>query len=102
MRIEVGDGTIIGAGAMVIDNDFHLPANGIDWTAEAHATAKPISIGRGCFIGARSIILKGVTLGERAIIGAGAVVTMDVPPNALAVGNPARVVLSASTTDRNC
>ena len=54
--------------------------------------ARPVRIGRGCFIGARAILLKGVTLGDRAIVGAGAVVTRDVPAGHIAVGNPARIL----------
>jgi maltose O-acetyltransferase len=54
--------------------------------------SKPITIERGAWIGARSLILGGVTIGEYAVIGAGSVVTKDVPAHAVAVGNPARVV----------
>jgi acetyltransferase-like isoleucine patch superfamily enzyme len=97
--VEVGEGTIFGSGAMVIDNDFHSPAGEWDWTDDPNlsgAGARPVTIGRGVFIGARAIILKGVSIGDRAIIGAGAVVTKDVPAGQLAVGNPARVVAQAS------
>lgn len=51
---------------------------------------KPIRICKGSWIGARAIILKGVTIGENAIIGAGSVVTKDVPPNTTVKGNPAK------------
>jgi len=91
--IEVGEGTIFGSGAMVIDNDFHLPAGEWGWNSEAMlsgTSARPVKIGRGVFIGARAIVLKGVTIGDRAVVGAGAVVTRDVPANQLAVGNPAQ------------
>jgi acetyltransferase-like isoleucine patch superfamily enzyme len=91
--IVIGENTLVGAGAMIIDNDFHV------WTDQGWTSslppghARPISIGREVFIGARAIILKGVTIGDRAIIGAGAVVTKDVPAGALAAGNPARIHL---------
>jgi len=93
--IEVGEGTIFGSGAMVIDNDFHVPAGEYEWNDDPNlcaATARPVKIGRGAFVGARAIILKGVTIGDRALIGAGAVVTKDVPARGQAVGNPARVI----------
>jgi acetyltransferase-like isoleucine patch superfamily enzyme len=92
--IEIGEQTLLGAGAMVLDNDFHIPSAGWGWDTGYAKTAKPIKIGRGAFIGARAIILKGVTIGDRAIIGAGAVVTKDVPEHYVAVGNPARVSLA--------
>ena len=86
--ITIGEGTNIGAGAMILDNDFHVPINEWGWATEYTLNARPIQIGRGVFIGARAIILKGVTIGDRAIIGAGAVVSKDVPAGATAVGNP--------------
>jgi hypothetical protein len=90
--ICVGEGTIFGAGALVIDNDFHEWAASRGWKTEFVRGARPISIGRGVFVGARAIILKGVTIGDRAVIGAGAVVTRDVPPGCLAAGNPAKIL----------
>ena len=87
--IVIGEGTIIGAGTMILDNDFHSADEQGHWICDYHSNARPVRIGRGVFIGARAIILKGVTIGDRAIIGAGAVVSQDVPPGAIAVGNPA-------------
>jgi len=58
-----------------------------------HPTGKgPIVIGNDVWIGHRAIILSGVTIGDGAVIGAGAIVTKDVPPYGIAVGNPARVI----------
>ena len=94
--IEIGERTILGAGAMLLDNDFHLPSGDWDWSNDSTTNAKPIRVGRGVFIGAQAIILKGVNIGDRAIIGAGAVVTKDVPAHHLAVGNPAQVVAPKS------
>ncbi|HRT56402.1 MAG TPA: acyltransferase [Candidatus Paceibacterota bacterium] len=91
-RIEVGEQTIFGAGAMVLDNDFHFPVGQWGWGADSAANARPVIIGRGVFVGARAIVLKGVTIGDRAVVGAGAVVTQDVPAGHLAVGNPARII----------
>jgi acetyltransferase-like isoleucine patch superfamily enzyme len=60
-----------------------------DWS---HTEMAPIRISRGAWIGARSIILKGVTIGAGAVVGMGSVVTKDVPPRTVVVGNPARVI----------
>lgn len=88
-RILIGEGTILGAGCLVVDNDFHLPEGEWGWSDHAAATAVPVVIGRGCFLGARVIVLKGVTIGDGAVIGAGSVVTRDVPAYHMASGNPA-------------
>ncbi|HSU53372.1 MAG TPA: acyltransferase [Candidatus Dormibacteraeota bacterium] len=93
--IEIGEGTIFGSGAMVFDNDAHVPEGEWGWSDHGEpsvGTAKPVKIGRGVFVGSRAIILKGVNIGDRAIIGAGAVVTQDVPRGHIAVGNPARIL----------
>ena len=95
--IEIGEDTILGAGSMVLDNDFHALGPEFSWLTEYSKNSKPVKIGRGCFLGARSMILKGVTLGDRVIIGAGSVVTKDVPAFSIAAGNPARIVGTIAT-----
>lgn len=89
IEITIGEGTIVGADAMILDTDFHLPLSDWKWSNAAADTALPVRIGRGCFIGTRAIVLKGVTIGDGAVVGAGAVVTHDVPAGYLASGNPA-------------
>lgn len=90
-RVTIGEGTIIGADCLLIDNDFHQPGPGWTWNNDFEITAKPIEIGRGCFIGARSIVLKGVTIGDGCVIAAGSTVSRDVPPYHLAYGNPVKI-----------
>lgn len=89
--VRIGAGTIAGSGAMILDNDFHVFHKEKGWLNEHESNAKPIVIGRNVFIGARSIILKGVNVGDGAVIGAGAVVTRDVPAGQIAAGNPAQI-----------
>lgn len=89
--IRIGEGSILGADCLIVDNDFHLPGEGWTWGFNPVETARPVEIGRGCFIGARSVILKGVTIGDGAVVGAGAVVSCDVPAFHVATGNPAVV-----------
>jgi acetyltransferase-like isoleucine patch superfamily enzyme len=90
-RVEIGDFTIIGGDVLITDTDFHTPLPGGRWSNDAVGTAKPVIIGKGCFIGARAIILKGVNIGDGSVVAAGAVVSRDVPPEHLAAGNPAEI-----------
>lgn len=88
--IEIGEGTQIGGGAMILDTDFHPRNPDGSWGTDPAAVAKPVLVGRNCFIGARAIILKGSTIGDGAVIGAGAVVSGQVEAGAVMAGNPAR------------
>ena len=91
--VEIGDGTGVGANVVIADSDFHVV-----WPPERRfdlapiEEAKPVKIGRRVWIGYGAIILKGVTIGDNAVIGAGSVVTRDVPANTLAAGSPARPI----------
>lgn len=89
-RVTIGDDTLIGTGAIVTDSDLH-PVNPLERLKGGGGKSAPVTIGRNVFVGARAIILKGVTIGDGATIGAGAVVTHSVPANSLAVGNPAKI-----------
>jgi acetyltransferase-like isoleucine patch superfamily enzyme len=91
--ITIGDNVIIGSGCIISDSDAHALEYEARMAHVAPATA-PIHIGEGAFIGARSIILKGVTIGARSVIGAGTVVVRDIPPNCIAAGNPAKPIRS--------
>jgi acetyltransferase-like isoleucine patch superfamily enzyme len=87
-EIIIGEGTMIGSGSMIVDHDFHEIPLGSDNVDEP----MPIHIGKMVFIGARSIILKGVTIGDGTVIGAGSVVVKDIPAGVLAGGNPCKVI----------
>jgi len=96
-NIRIGEGTIIGGDCMIFDTDFHPRTSDGTWYTDEHAVSRPVNIGRFCFIGARSIILKGVTIGDYAIIGAGSVVTKDVPAISVAAGNPAELLKTSDS-----
>jgi acetyltransferase-like isoleucine patch superfamily enzyme len=88
--IEIGDDVMIGPGVRLITSGHPVdPAQ-----RRKGVTAAPIRIERNVWIGAGAMILQGVTIGEDSVIGAGAIVTRDVPPAVLAVGVPAEVVRS--------
>lgn len=89
--IKIGDNVLIGSGCLISDSDAH-PLRYEDRSDDSKIRSAPIVIEDNCFIGARSIILKGVTVGSGSVIGAGSVVVRDIPPGVVAAGNPARVV----------
>lgn len=88
VAVMIGDKTQIGPGVQILTADHPRDpverATGFEW-------GRPIHIGRNVWIGGGAIILPGVTVGDDALIGAGSVVTRDVPAGATVVGNPARV-----------
>jgi NDP-sugar pyrophosphorylase family protein len=86
--IEIGEGSFVGAGCLLCDSDMHEVPLG----SRREIRLAPIRIGKGVFVGARSIVLKGVTIEDGAVIGAGSVVTRDIPKGETWVGNPARRV----------
>lgn len=85
-RIEIGVGCTIARDVIIRDYDAHT----ID--LPAYRISKPIIIGNHVWIGNRAMILKGVTIGDGAIVAAGAVVTKDVPPHCIVGGVPAKVI----------
>lgn len=78
--IHIGDGTHVLNGSMILSHDF------------CRRLKTDTYIGKNCVIGVRSIILPGITIGDSCIVGAGTVVSKDVPANSVVVGNPAKIV----------
>jgi acetyltransferase-like isoleucine patch superfamily enzyme len=86
--IDIGDDVMIGPNVQLISSGHPLdPA-----TRRKQITTAPITIGRGVWIAAGATILQGVTVGDDAVVAAGAVVTKDVPPRTLVAGVPAQVI----------
>lgn len=85
-RIEIGENVAISHDVTIMDSDAH---EGL-W--DGYEKTKPIKIGNHVWIGTRVTILKGVTIGDNAIIAAGSVVTKDVPNNTVVAGVPAKVI----------
>ena len=91
-RITIGDRVRLGCGAMVIDTDFHPIDAGQRASDPRDGRSVPVVIGDDVFIGARAIVLKGTTLGNGCVVGAGSVVSGSFEPGTTLAGNPARVI----------
>lgn len=87
--IRIGDGCDLGTYVILMDNDYH----GVE-DRDRPAPSEPVILEDNVWLGARVIVLKGVTIGRDSVIGAGSVVTRDIPPRCLAAGAPARVIRS--------
>ena len=96
-KIIIGDACMIAHGAYISDADWH----GIYDRAEPVGKTKPVTFEDNVWIGDSSIICKGVTIGENSIIGAGSVVTKNVPKNSIYAGNPAKLVKELKGTELN-
>lgn len=104
--VEIGDFVLISSDVYIQDNNSHSifaedrekeiladPAFGGKGTDQLHnPETRPVKIGNHVWIGRRSMIMKGVTIGDRSIVGAGSIVTKDVPAGTVVAGNPAVVV----------
>lgn len=82
--VRIGRDCLLAWDILVLDSDSH--------SVDGGARTAPVSIGDRVWIGCRATVLKGVTVGDGAVVAAGSVVVSDVPARALVAGNPARVV----------
>lgn len=94
--VTIGDNVKIGACVLIMDTDAH-PIDYLKRRSSSFGTkSAPIVIEDDVWIGAHSIILKGVRIGARSVIGAGSVVTKSIPQDCVAVGNPCRIIKRVS------
>jgi acetyltransferase-like isoleucine patch superfamily enzyme len=91
VRIEVGDNTGL-SDARILDSDFHNARAHTENRQNSDGASKPVIIGRNVWLGAGAMILKGVRIGDNAVVGAGSVVATNVPPDTVVFGNPAKVI----------
>ena len=96
-HIYVGDCTMFAPNVTVATAGHPIDP---DLRSKAYQYNMPVHIGRNCWIGAGALIMPGVTIGDNTVIGAGSVVTKDIPANVVAVGNPCRVMRPISEHDK--
>lgn len=96
-HIYVGDGTMLGPNVVLATAAHPILA---ELRAEQYQYNLPIHIGKNCWLGAGVIVLPGITIGDNTVVGAGSVVTRDLPSNVVAVGNPCRVMRPIGEGDR--
>lgn len=89
-EVTIGDNALIGDETVILDNDYH-------GVAGSKAKAAPVHIEPDVWLGTRVIVLRGVTIGQGSVVGAGSVVTRSIPPAVFAAGVPARVIKTLSS-----
>lgn len=91
--ISIGDNTLIGGNVKILDNDFHpIEVEARNKDIKENIGTREVNIGKDCFIGANTLILKGVEIGNGSVVGAGSVVTGKFPGSVVIAGNPARII----------
>lgn len=96
-HIYVGDYTMIGPNVTIATAGHPILP---ELRQQGYQYNMPVHIGKNCWLGAGVIVLPGITIGDNTVIGAGSVVTKDIPSNVVAVGNPCRVLREVSARDR--
>lgn len=90
--VSIGDNVMMGPDVLIYTTNHRFANRDIPMRKQGYQPEKPVSIGNDVWIGARVIILPGVHIGDGCVIGAGAVVTKDVPAYCVCAGNPAKVI----------
>lgn len=95
-EVILGNNVMLGANTFITDTDFHPIDPENRRFSRENVLNRSVVIKDNVFIGMNSLILKGVTIGENSVIGAGSIVTRNIPPNSIAGGTPAKVIKSIS------
>jgi acetyltransferase-like isoleucine patch superfamily enzyme len=90
--ITIGNNVSVGANCTIVDTDFHPIDPRVRRQRPQDGQSSPVMIGDNVFIGMNCLVLKGVSIGENSVIGAGSVVATSIPGNTMAFGNPARAI----------
>lgn len=96
-HIYVGDATMFGPNVTIATAGHPILP---ELREQAYQYNMPVRIGKNCWLGAGVIVMPGVTIGDNTVIGAGSIVTKDIPANVVAVGNPCRVMREIGEHDR--
>ena len=96
-HIYVGDATMFGPNVTIATAGHPILP---ELREQAYQYNMPVRIGKNCWLGAGVIVMPGVTIGDNTVIGAGSIVTKDIPANVVAVGNPCRVMREIEEHDR--
>lgn len=96
-HIYIGDNTMMGPNVTLATAGHPILP---ELRAQRYQYNMPIHIGKNCWLGAGVIVMPGITIGDNSVIGAGSIVTKDIPANVVAVGNPCRVMREINEHDR--
>ena len=96
-HIYIGDYTMLGPNVIIATAGHPILP---ELREKAYQYNLPVHIGRNCWLGAGVVVLPGVTIGDNTVIGAGSIVTKDIPANVVAVGNPCRVMRPINDRDK--
>lgn len=90
--VIIEDDVMLGSGIHIYTGNHRFDLSNVNLINQGHSPAESVTLKEGCWLGANVIILPGVTVGKNSVIGAGSVVTKNVPDRVVAAGNPAKVL----------
>ena len=90
--VLINDDVMLGSGVHIYTGNHRFDMSGVNLIRQGHSHPKTVILKEGCWLGANVIVLPGVTIGKNAVVGAGSIVTKDVPDRSLVAGNPAKLI----------